>query len=154
MRKLIAAAAATVLAALPMGASAQANGSWTFSYDVATATAMATLRDSDGDLAATVSCRAPNGELVFTDYDLGGRGTRDATIRSGSYSMQWRGRFDRVNGERALIISMPQSPPVLAAIRPNTPISVQVGGDTHSWGSNGSERIWQVAYMCWPQVAS
>lgn len=142
--------AAACLIALAATASAQ-SGNWTYRYDAALGHALAQSRE-DGDLAATFHCRPPNGDLVITDYTLGRRRVDQAQVRVGDISITVPARTDRVDGERALIISLPQAPPILAgALHPTAAMTVTAGGRSHTLAQGAGQKLREVAYNCWPQ---
>lgn len=142
--------AAACLIALAATASAQ-SGAWTYRYDAAVGHALAQSRDG-GDLVASFHCRPPNGDLVITDYTLGRRRVDQAQVRVGDISITVPARTDRVDGERALIISLPQAPPILAgALHPTAAMTVTAGGRSHTLAQGAGQKLREVAYNCWPQ---
>lgn len=142
--------AAACLLALAGTAAAQSNN-WTFRYDAAAGLAIAQSR-AGGDLDATFTCRPPDGELVITDYTLGRRRVNEAQVRVGEISITVPARTDRVDGQRALIISLPQAPPILAgALHPTAAMSITAGGRSHTLQEGAGTRLREVAYNCWPQ---
>lgn len=147
MRTLFAAAC---LIALALPAAAQ-SASWTFRYDAAAGQAIAQSRE-DGDLAAMFTCRPPNGDLTITDFTLGRRRVSEAQVRVGDIAITVPARTDRVDGGRALIIALPQAPPILAgALQPNAAMTVTAGGRTHTLPEGAGTKLREVAYNCWPQ---
>jgi hypothetical protein len=58
-------------------------------------------------------------------------------------SVEGRGR------ERALVINLPQRPPILAAVQPTDRLSVTVGNETHTFREGGPAKMREVAYACW-----
>jgi len=55
------------------------------------------------------------------------------------------------NGERALLIALPQAPPVLAAVSERAPMSVSADGRSHALPEGAAPKLQQVAYNCWPR---
>jgi len=148
MRKLLAAVVCTVALVAPSAAPAQQSG-WQYAYVDGVATA--TQRDERGRVTATLTCRPPTGDIVVTDYTLG-RAARRATqsaVRIGAMtvnvpsSVQGRGR------NAALVINLPQRPPILAAVQPTDRLSVTVNNETHTYLEGGPQRMREVAYACW-----
>ena len=148
MRKLLAACVCAVTLAAPGVAPAQQEG-WTYAYVEGVATA--TQRDDDGRVTATLTCRPPTGDIVIHDYTLArrGRGSSTAAVRIGAMqvnvpmSVEGRGR------DRAVVINLPQRPPILAAVQPADRLSVTVGSETHTYMDGGPARMREVAYACW-----
>ena len=147
MRKLLAACVCAVTLAAP--AVAQEREGWTYAYVEGVATA--TQRNDDGRVTATLTCRPPTGDIVIHDYTLArrGRGSSTAAVRIGAMqvnvpmSVEGRGR------ERAVVINLPQRPPILAAVQPTDRLSVTVGNETHTYMDGGPARMREVAYACW-----
>lgn len=147
MRKVLAACVCVLALAAPSVAPAQEEG-WTYAYTGGVATATVS---EGGRVAATITCRPPTGDIVITDYTLGRAGRRATTssVRIGVMqvtvpsSVQGRGR------ERALVINLPQRPPILAAVQPTDRLSVTVNNQTHTFREGGPARMREVAYACW-----
>ena len=131
------------------GVSSAQQGGWTYAYTNGVATA--TERGEDGRVTATLTCRPPEGNIVITDYTLGreGRGATTSAVRIGALtvnvpsSVQGRGR------ERALVINLPQRPPILAAVQPTDRLSVTVNDETHTFREGGPAKMREVAWACW-----
>lgn len=148
MRKLLAACVCAVALATPAVAPAQQEG-WSYAYTEGVATA--TQRNDDGRVTATLTCRPPEGDIVIHDYTLvrRARGAETAAVRIGAMqvnvpmSLQGRGR------ERAVVINLPQRPPILAAVQPTDRLSVTVGNETHTYLEGGPAKMREVAYACW-----
>jgi opacity protein-like surface antigen len=148
MRKLLAACVCAVTLAAPAVAPAQEREGWTYAYVEGVATA--TQRDN-GRVTATLTCRPPTGDIVIHDYTLvrRARGANTAAVRIGAMqvnvpmSLQGRGR------ERAVVINLPQRPPILAAVQPTDRLSVTVNNETHTYLEGGPAKMREVAYACW-----
>lgn len=146
MRKLWA-MCVCVLAMTPatiVPARAQREG-WSYAYVDGVATATET--DGRGRVTATLTCRPPTGDIVITDYSANGRTRRATTVavRIGALSVNVPSRSEG----RALVISLPQRPPILAAVQPTDRLSVTVGNDTRTFQDGGPTRMKEVAYACW-----
>lgn len=147
MRKLLAACVCALALAAPASASAQEGWSYAYIDGVATAT----QRNDDGRVTATLTCRPPTGDIVIHDYTLvrRARGANTAAVRIGAMqvnvpmSLEGRGR------ERAVVINLPQRPPILAAVQPTDRLSVTVGNETHTYLEGGPAKMREVAYACW-----
>jgi hypothetical protein len=140
------------LVAAPQAAAQSA--AWSLRDDPSTGVAMAS-HSEDGDLATTISCRAPDGAMVITDYTLGRRGREvEAQVQVDDFAITVPGRFDRgENGERALLISLPQAPPVLAAVREGATMTVSANGRTRTLPRGAPQKMAEVAYNCWPRAS-
>jgi hypothetical protein len=149
MRKLLAACVCAVTLAAPAVAPAQEREGWTYAYVEGVATA--TQRDDNGRVTATLTCRPPTGDIVIHDYTLvrRARGANTAAVRIGAMqvnvpmSLEGRGR------ERAVVINLPQRPPILAAVQPADRLSVTIGSETHTYLEGGPAKMREVAYACW-----
>jgi hypothetical protein len=147
MRKLL--AACVCIATLASVAPAQAQEGWTYAYIEGVATA--TQRDQHDRVTATLTCRPPTGDIVIHDYTLvrRARGSSTAAVRIGAMqvnvpmSLEGRGR------DRAVVINLPQRPPILAAVQPTDRLSVTIGNETHTYLDGGPTKMREVAYACW-----
>jgi len=139
--------AAAAFAALTLAAGPAA-ANWTFGYD--TTAGLVTATNMDGNnVAVSFTCRPPTGEILITDYTLGRvRGT-EAAVRVGDLTINVPARAERVNRRRAVVIPLPQSPPVLAAVREGVPMSVGIGGRTHELAPGAGVKLREVAQSCW-----
>jgi hypothetical protein len=135
-----------VLAA-PSVAPAQ-EGGWTYAYTNGVATA---TERTDGRITATLTCRPPTGDIVITDYSLAraGRRANTAAVRIGALSINVPASVQGRGRERALVINLPQRPPILAAVQPNDQLSVTVNNQTHTFRTGGPDKMKEVAYACW-----
>ena len=148
MRKLLAAVVCVATLATPAVAPAQQEG-WSYAYTEGVATA--TQRNDDGRVTATLTCRPPEGDIVIHDFTLArrARGSSTAAVRIGAMqvnvpmSLEGRGR------DRAVVINLPQRPPILAAVQPTDRLSVTIGSETHTYLEGGPARMREVAYACW-----
>lgn len=148
MRKTLAAVACVAVLAAPGVAPAQGNG-WTYAYTAGVATA--TERDDGGRVTATLTCRPPTGDIVITDYTLGraGRRANQAAVRIGAMSVNVPASVSGRGRQAALVINLPQRPPILAAVQPTDRLSVTVNGQTHTFREGGPAKMREVAYGCW-----
>jgi len=147
MRKLLAACVVVAALAAP-GASAQ-NGAWTYAYTDGAATA--TQRDDNGRITATLACRPPTGDIVITDYTLPRHARRATTaaVRIGAMSVNVPMTLEGRGRSRAVVINLPQRPPILAAVQPTDRLSVMVNNETHTYLEGGPAKMREVAYACW-----
>jgi len=148
MTKLWAVGLCALVLAAPGAAPAQQSG-WTYAYTAGVATA--TERDSDGRILATLTCRPPTGDIIITDYSLAraGRRATQAAVRIGALSVNVPATVEGRGRERALVINLPQRPPILAAVQPNDQLSVTVNSQTHTFREGGPAKMREVAYGCW-----
>jgi len=148
MRKTLAAMACVAVLVAPGAAPAQGNG-WTYAYTAGVATA--TERDDNGRVSSTLTCRPPTGDIVITDYTLAraGRRARQAAVRIGAMSVNVPASVSGRGRQAALVINLPQRPPILAAVQPTDRLSVTVNGQTHTFREGGPAKMREVAYGCW-----
>lgn len=151
MRRL-AAAMIVALGLIGAGAAGQAaradEGGWTYAYAGGVATA--TQRDDRGRVTATLTCRPPTGDLIITDYTLTrDRRARTASVGIGNMTINVPASVDRAENGRALIVRLPQRPPILAAVQPSDRLTVAVGGRSHTYLAGSATRMNEVAYACW-----
>lgn len=147
MRKLLAAAVG-VCAWAAAAASAQ-DGAWTYAYTDGVATA--TQRNDDGRVTATLTCRPPTGDIVIHDYSLVRHARRASTaaVRIGAMSVNVPLSIEGRGRNRAVVINLPQRPPILAAVQPTDRLSVTVNNQTHTYVEGGPTKMREVAYACW-----
>lgn len=149
MRKLLAAACVVAAAVASPSAGVAQSGSWTYAYIDGVATA--TQRDDDGRVTATLTCRPPTGDIVLTDYIMA-RHARRATIaavRIGAMSVNVPMTLEGRGRSRAVVINLPQRPPILAAVQPTDRLSVTINNETHTYEDGGPAKMREVAYACW-----
>lgn len=147
MRKLLAAGMGLLAMSAPGVSHAQAGWSYAYVNGVATATE----RDDRGRVTATITCSPPTGDIVISDFTLA-RAARRATtssVRIGVMSITVPSRVEGRGGDRALLINLPQRPPILAAVQPNDQLSVTVNNQTHTFRNGGPQKMREVAYACW-----
>ncbi len=149
MRKLVVGVVCAVAMAVPSVAPAQQQEGWSYAYTEGVATA--TLRDSRGRVTATLTCRPPTGDIVVTDYTLASRArnARTAAVRIGAMSVNVPMTLEGRGRNRAVVINLPQRPPILAAVQPNDRLSVTVNNETVTYAEGGPARMREVAYGCW-----
>lgn len=149
MRKLLAACVCAMAAAAPGVSPAQQQAGWTYAYVEGVATA--TQRDDRGRVTATLTCRPPEGDIIIHDFTLArrGRGADTSAVRIGAMSVNVPSRVEGRGRERALVINLPQRPPILAAVQPADRLSVTVNNETHTYMEGGPARMREVAYACW-----
>lgn len=149
MRKLMAACVCAAALAAPAVAPAQEQNGWTYAYVDGVATA--TQRDDRGRVTATLTCRPPEGDIVIHDYTLvrRARGADTAAVRIGAMQVNVPMSLDGRGRERAVVINLPQRPPILAAVQPTDRLSVTVNNETHTYLEGGPQKMKEVAYACW-----
>jgi hypothetical protein len=148
MRKLLFGVVSALALAAPGLAPAQQSG-WSYAYLEGVATA--TQRDDRGRVTATLTCRPPTGDIVVTDYTLvrQARGARTAAVRIGAMSVNVPMTLEGRGRDRAVVINLPQRPPILAGVQPNDRLSVTVNNQTHTYLEGGPQKMREVAYACW-----
>jgi len=148
MRTAVAAAFAFVTMATPAVCAADAPG-WTYSYDNGVATA--TQHDDRGKVTATMTCRPPDGDIIFSDYTLGrvARRANQASIGVGNMSVTIPASVQRVGRDQVLTIHLPQRPPILAGVQPTDHITVTVAGRSQTYGDGSGVQMKDLAYACW-----
>lgn len=148
MRVRVAAAlgALTIMAA--PGVSTAQSG-WTYQYIEGVATA--TQRNLDGDVTATMTCRPPDGVLVVTDhtFNRAARGVETAAVSIGALTINVPAESEGRGRRARVMVSLPQSPPILAGVRAEDELSVTVNGTTHTYGRGSGRQMADVAYACW-----
>ena len=149
MRKILAACVCVLALAAPGVSPAQQQEGWTYAYIEGVATA--TERDDHGRVTATLTCRPPTGDILLTDYTLARRAGRATTsaVRIGAMSVNVPSRVEGRGRTRALVIALPQRPPILAAVQPTDRLSVTVNNQTVTYLEGGPARMREVAYACW-----
>ena len=150
MRNLMAVAACVLTLATPGFAAAQDDEArWTYAYTSGVATATET--DDRGRVTATITCRPPTGDIVLSDFTLAsaGRRARTTAVRIGAMSVNVPSRVEGRGRTRALMINLPQRPPILAAVQPTDQLSVTVNNRTRTFARGGPDKMKEVAYACW-----
>jgi hypothetical protein len=128
---------------------AQDQATWTSSYVDGAVTATET--DSHGRVTAMIQCRPPTGEIVLSDFTLArdGRRAPRAGVGIGNMTVNVPSRVDRNAGNDALMINLPQRPPILAGVQPNDHITVTVNNRSHVLSDGSALKMKEVAYGCW-----
>lgn len=149
MRKLLAACVCALALAAPTAVPAQSQPGWSYAYAGGVATA--TQRDDNGRVTATLTCRPPEGDIVIHDYTLvrRARGANTAAVRIGAMSVNVPMSLEGRGRDRAVVINLPQRPPILAAVQPTDRLSVTVNNQTHTYLEGGPAKMREVAYACW-----
>src|SRR5512147_947685 len=147
MRKHVVAALAIAAMAIP-GVCAAAQEGWTYAYTdgVATATQM------DGNrVAVTLTCRPPEGDIIITDYSLGRSVRRSGTaaVRIGNMSVNVPMTVEGRGRNKAVVVHLPQRPPILAGVQPSDQLSVTVDNRTSTYQGASALQLKDVAYACW-----
>jgi len=150
MRIAIIACAGALMALGAAGAATAQDTNWTYAYLEGVATA--THRDAEGAVVATLTCRPPSGEIIITDATWGRevRNAAAASVRIGVMEVTVPAKVERGRrGRQTVSVSLPQRPPILAAVQPDDLLSVTVNGRTHTYGRGGPAKLEEVAYACW-----
>lgn len=149
MRKLLVGFVCAAALAVPSVSPAQQQEGWSYAYVEGVATA--TLRDNRGRVTATLTCRPPTGDIVVTDYTLArsARGASQASVRIGAMAVNVPMSLEGRGRNRAVVVNLPQRPPILAAVQPNDRLSVTVNNQTVTYADGGPARMREVAYACW-----
>lgn len=151
MRVGTAALAALFVIAAP--AAAQEQPGWSYAYVDGVATA--SERNERGDVIATITCRPPDGDIILTDYSFRDSRVRRAErvdVRIGAVSVNIPVEVERArgNGRRhAVIVHLPQRPPILAAVQPNDQLSISIAGQSRTLFRGAPQRMEEVAFACW-----
>jgi hypothetical protein len=151
MRKLAAAIVCggiVAMAGAAPNATAQTAG---FTYAYANGVATATERDDRGRVTATIACRPPTGDIVLSDYTLvrQARRARTASVRVGNLSVEVPMRLEGRGRDRAVVINLPQRPPILAAVQPTDRLTVTVNGESRTLAAGSAAQMKDVAFACW-----
>jgi hypothetical protein len=122
---------------------------WSYAYAAGVATA--TERDERGRVIATLSCRPPTGDIVLSDFALAryGRDATNSAVRIGETSINVPSRVEGRGRNRALVINLPQRPPILAGIRQDDQLSVTVGNQSRTYFDGGPKQLHDIAFACW-----
>lgn len=149
MRRLLAAGLCVAALVAAPGEVAAQQGRWTYAYTDGVATA--TERDGRDRVTATITCRPPTGDIILTDFTLAGeaRRARSSTVRIGQGAVTVPSRVEGRGRNRALVINLPQRPPILAAVQPTDQLTVTVNNHTRTYASGGPDKMKEVAYGCW-----
>jgi hypothetical protein len=149
MQKLFAAGVCALVLAAPSVSSADEQEGWSYAYVDGVATA--TQRNDRGRVTATLTCRPPEGDIVIHDFTLArrGRGATTSAVRIGAMTVNVPSRVEGRGRNRALVINLPQRPPILAGVQPTDQLSVTVNNETHTYMDGGPDRMKEVAYACW-----
>ncbi len=149
MRNFVVASACALFLAASGIALAQEQAGWTYAY--VEGVAIATQRDDRGRVTATLSCRPPEGDIVINDYTLvrAGRRATTSAVRIGAMSVNVPSRVEGRGRARALVINLPQRPPILAGVQPTDSLSVTINNETHTYLEGAPQKMREVAFACW-----
>ena len=152
MRNLVAACGGILALAACGTSQAREPAGWSYAYanGVATATER-DERDERGRVTATLACRPPSGDIVLSDFALARHGRRAATsaVRIGEMSVNVPSRVEGNGRNRALVINLPQRPPILAGIDEDDQLSVTVGDQSRTYFDGGPKQLHDIAFACW-----
>lgn len=150
MRKRLAAALCVLAVAAPGLSAAQQNQpGWAYAYSDGVVTATET--DSHGRVTAMITCRPPDGVIVLSDFTLArdGRRARTADVGIGNLTITVPSRVARNGRQDALMIDLPQRPPILAGVQPSDHITVTVNRRSRVMSDGSAIKMKEVAYGCW-----
>jgi len=149
MRMQLAAALCIATLATPSFSAAQSQSTWTNSYTDGVVTATET--DSHGRVTAMIQCRPTTGDIVLSDFTLArdGRRARTSGVGIGNMTVNVPSRVERNGRDDALMINLPQRPPILAGVQPSDHITVTVNNRTHTLSDGSAVKMKEVAYGCW-----
>ena len=149
MRKRLAAALCIAIFATPGFSAAQSQATWTSSYTDGVVTATET--DDHGHVTALITCRPPDGAITVSDFTLAGAGrhARTSSIGIGNLTVTVPSRVARNGRQDALMIDLPQRPPILAGVQPTDHITVTVNNRSRVFSDGSAMKMKEVAYGCW-----
>jgi hypothetical protein len=126
-------------------------GTWTFAFDAGPGIASATLSAADGRPALRVTCEAPRGDLMVTDWTFSRarQGDSQATVSVGGATKTVPARIAGDGaGRQALTLSLPPRDPVFQALTPGAPVRTDAAGYTHNWAPGAASRLNDVINAC------
>ena len=126
-------------------------GTWTFAFDAGPGIASATLSGRDGRPDLRITCQAPRGDLMITDWTFSRarQGEVQATVSVGSASKTVSARIEGDGaGRQALMAALAPTDQVFAALTPSAPIRTVASGYTHNWAPGAASRINDVINAC------
>ena len=149
MRTQLAAVFCLATLAAPGFSAAQTQSTWTNSYTDGAVTATET--DNHGRVTAMIQCRPPTGDIVVSDFTLAGVGRRARTsaIGIGNLTINVPSRVERNGRQDALMINLPQRPPILAGVQPTDHITITVNNRSRILSDGSAVKMKEVAYGCW-----
>jgi len=148
MRRIFAACLCVAAFGAPGVSTAQEAG-WTYEYVAGVATA--TQRDDRGRVTATLTCRPPEGDLIITDHTLtrAARRATTAAVQLGNLTINVPMSIEGRGRNAAVVINLPQRPPILAGAQASDRLIVTVNNQSHTYLAGSSARMREVAYACW-----
>jgi hypothetical protein len=150
MRKLLAGLVCAAALSVPGVSPAQtAREGWTYAYTDGVATA--TQRDDRDRVAVTLTCRPPEGDIIISDYTLvrSARRAQTAAVRIGQMTVNVPMAIEGRGRDRAVVIHLPQRPPILAGVQPTDRLSVTVNNETRTYGGASAMQMKDIAFACW-----
>ena len=155
-RSLLVAAALTLAACASAPAPAPSpvttsSGTWTYAFDAGPGLASAILSGPDGRPQLRITCQAPSGDLMVTDWTFSRarQGDVQATVSVGAASKTVTARAEGDGaGRQALMLSLAPSDPLFAALSPSAAITTVAGAYTHLWAPGAAARINDVINSC------
>jgi len=126
-------------------------GTWTFAFDAGPGIASATLSGADGKPDLRVTCEAPRGDLMVTDWTFtrARHGDTQATVSVGGASKTVPARVGGDGaGRQALTFSLPPRDPLFQTLVPSAPVRTSAAGYTHNWAAGAASRLNDVINSC------
>lgn len=127
------------------------SGTWAFAFDAGPGIASAILSGAEGRPVIRVTCTAPRGDLMITDwtFSLARQGDTTATVTVGEASKTVPARIAGDGaGRQVLTLSLPPRDPLFQALTPNAPMRTQASGYTHTWAPGAASRLNDVINSC------
>src|SRR4029078_3106111 len=145
----LAAALCIATLATPGFSAAQSQSTWTNSCTDGVVTATET--DNHGRVTAMIQCRTTTGDLVLSDFTLArdGRRARTSGVGIGNMTVNVPSRVERNGRDDALMINLPQRPPILAGVQPSDHITVTVNNRTHTLSDGRAGKMKEDTDGCW-----
>lgn len=138
---------ASTPAAAPAPAGPQTSaGTWSFGFDAGPGIANADLKGADGALLARLSCQAPKGPFVVTDWTNAAEGR--ASFAIGDAAAAAMAVVEPVEGRPAAKVAIPVADSVFRALTPAAPVALTINGRTHVLASGAASRVNDVLNSC------
>lgn len=126
-------------------------GTWTYAFDAGPGIASATLSAPDGRPALRVTCTAPRGDLMVTDWTFSRarQGDVATTVTVGARTKSVTGRVSGDGAGRVVLsYALPPLDPVFAGMVPASPVRTEAAGYTHNWAAGAASRLNDVINSC------
>jgi hypothetical protein len=135
----------------PPSSAVTSTGTWAFAFDAGPGLASATLSGADGKPDLRVTCEAPRGDLMVTDWTFtrARHGDTQATVSIGSATKTVPARVGGDGaGRQALTFSLPPRDPLFQTLYPNAAVRTAASGYTHNWAAGAASRLNDVINSC------